>query len=116
MYLRYTTYFQYCFSRLYSKEVADFEKLEQQLTSSITPREARLSLSVVHDAPALLGEWFPVQVNLHNNECANISTVIVEVTFPELTPDQSTIDQASKSLPKNFMILTVSSRNIFQIN
>lgn len=74
----------------------DFDGMRAQLTALVVPRESRLTVNTSHEAPALLGEWFPISVQLHNAEASAANSVSVEVSLQQPSGDQNTIDEASE--------------------
>ncbi|CAB3373976.1 Hypothetical predicted protein [Cloeon dipterum] len=76
-----------------AKELRQFQDQEQLLSCSVCPREAHLSAKIENEGPALLGEWFPVQLHLENNENGPISSVVIKISL--MQPNGKELDQAT---------------------
>lgn len=59
----------------------NFDSIRVQSSTLLVPRTSLLDLSIHHDAPALLGEWYKVQLAMLNNELCNASSLSVEVSL-----------------------------------
>jgi hypothetical protein len=72
----------------------DFDGMRAQLTAQVVPRKSCLEMDTQLEAPALLGEWLPICVELHNAEASEAKSIALEVTFQQQVGEQQ--DQASK--------------------
>lgn len=76
----------------------NFDSIRIQATTLLLPRTSMLDLSIHHDAPALLGEWYKVRVEMLNKELSSVSALNVEVVLiasPD-DPHQELTTQLSK--------------------
>ena len=60
--------------------VLDFDNIRPQLLTTIIPRRSKLKLTIDHDDPALLGEWYEVKVKIKNEESHSIQDLLLEVS------------------------------------
>lgn len=61
----------------------DFDAIRPLQTMQVIPRHSRLDVEFKHDAPALLGEWFPVTLNIFNKESFDLENLQVEFSLLE---------------------------------
>ncbi|KAI4461549.1 hypothetical protein MML48_5g00016715 [Holotrichia oblita] len=63
------------------RNMPDFDNITTQLTTNIVPRHSKLDLLFQHANPALLDEWYEINVNIKNNENRNIRDIRFEVSL-----------------------------------
>ncbi|XP_059480361.1 trafficking protein particle complex subunit 11 [Neocloeon triangulifer] len=78
-----------------SKDIFMFENFPQHIKCNVLGKNAHLEISCSYPTPALLGEWFPVSVELENNEKSIISSLIVKASLSDAAKDDSMHEQAS---------------------
>lgn len=61
----------------------DFDAIRPLSSTQIIPRHSRLNVEFKHDAPALLGEWYPVTLDIFNKESFDLENVQVEFSVLE---------------------------------
>lgn len=59
----------------------NFDSLRVQSTTHLVPRTSLLDVSIQHDTPALLGEWYKVHIEMLNNEQYNISSLSLDIAL-----------------------------------
>lgn len=79
------------------RNMPDYDNIITQMTINIVPRHSKLDLLFQHANPALLDEWYEINVNIKNNENRNIRDIRFEVSLV----DDDGID-SSKYLPSKF--------------
>lgn len=72
----------------------DFNNIRSQPSAEIIARESKLEMIVTHDSPALLGEWYPITVNLKNVEDHSISGVVLDISL-QANPEDPSLEQSS---------------------
>ncbi|VEN53813.1 unnamed protein product [Callosobruchus maculatus] len=61
----------------------DFDNIRPLSSSTIVPRESKLSISFDHRSPALVGEWYQIVINIVNEEMFGIKDLKIEVVLDE---------------------------------
>ncbi|KAI4461539.1 hypothetical protein MML48_5g00002769 [Holotrichia oblita] len=82
------------------RNMPDFDNITTQLTTNIVPRHSKLDLLFQHANPALLDEWYEINVNIKNNENRNIRDIRFEVSLV----DDDGIDSTEFSLSTQFKL------------
>lgn len=59
----------------------DFDNIKPRMTTKIVPRQSKLNLSFQHANPALLNEWYKVDVKINNNETRDIRDIRFEISL-----------------------------------
>ncbi|KAJ9597775.1 hypothetical protein L9F63_011383 [Diploptera punctata] len=77
------------------KNMPDFENVRPLSATEIVPRDSKLELVVAHDAPALLGEWYPIKIHLENKEEHSVTNILICVNLQTGGEDPS-IEQATQ--------------------
>ncbi|XP_054273779.1 trafficking protein particle complex subunit 11 [Macrosteles quadrilineatus] len=98
-------YFRYS-----SREDAQFDQFLPAVSLTLIQPEAKLSLTVTHDAPALLGSWHPLVVRLNNQESGAVTGATLHVAIKS-TPEDPTIEQKTdmcETVAKGLLSLPLS--------
>lgn len=61
------------------------------------PKDSKIKVHVKHDSPALLSEWYKIQVQIHNDDNLPLFHPSLEVKL-QTSSDDLAIDQSSKIL------------------
>lgn len=77
------------------KNMPDFENVRPLAATEIVTRDSKLELEVSHDAPALLGEWYPIRIKLENKELHNMTNITVCVNL-QTSGEEPSIEQATQ--------------------
>lgn len=59
----------------------DFENITPQISTKVVPYNSKLNLKFEHLQPALLEEWYKINIHITNNEICNISDIKFELTL-----------------------------------
>lgn len=59
----------------------DFDAIRPLASTQIIPRHSRIDVEFKHDAPALLGEWYPITLDVFNKESFSLENVQVEISL-----------------------------------
>lgn len=73
---------------------SDFDKLENSNTAKIVAAESKVKIQVKHDSPALLSEWYPIEINFQNDEDSAILESVLDVKL-QTTPEDANFEQTS---------------------
>ncbi|XP_049939900.1 trafficking protein particle complex subunit 11 isoform X1 [Schistocerca serialis cubense] len=73
----------------------DFDNIRSLTSAVIVPRDSKLDVTVIHDEPALLGEWYPIKIVVNNTEEQKLNVVGIDVMLQTSTDDAS-IEQATQ--------------------
>lgn len=57
----------------------DFDNIQPLSIANIVPRESKLSVVFNHQAPALVGEWYEIKVEVTNEETYSIGDLQMKV-------------------------------------
>lgn len=75
----------------------EFEKIESLTSATIVPKDSKIKVHVKHDSPALLSEWYEIQVQINNDDNLALYHPSLEVKLQTSTEDLA-IEQSSKIL------------------
>ncbi|XP_069669154.1 trafficking protein particle complex subunit 11 [Periplaneta americana] len=77
------------------QNMPDFDNVSPLATAEITSRDSKLKLEVIHDSPALLGEWYPIRLFLENAEDQKVTGISINVNL-QTSGDEPSIEQATQ--------------------
>ncbi|PSN35312.1 Trafficking protein particle complex subunit 11 [Blattella germanica] len=78
------------------KHMPDFDNVRPLATAEIVPRDSKLRVEVLHDSPALLGEWYPIKIVMENKEDHKICNIAVSVNLQPTGGDEQCLEQATQ--------------------
>ena len=87
--------FWFYFFRIIAPNLPEFEKLENLAVATIVPTDSKIKVHVKHDSPALLSEWYQIQVHINNDDKMTLYHSSLEVKLQTGLDDQA-IEQSSK--------------------
>ncbi|KAK6637936.1 hypothetical protein RUM44_008358 [Polyplax serrata] len=82
--------------QFYRLSISDpcFDKIESLSSAKLVASESKVKLHLKHDSPALLSEWYPIEVTIFNDEESTIVDSVLEVKFQ--SSDDLTIEQTTQ--------------------
>ncbi|XP_072378300.1 trafficking protein particle complex subunit 11 [Diabrotica undecimpunctata] len=67
----------------YNKNKINFDTIQLLPQATIVPRESKLQVEFEHQSPALLGEWYIIQINVKNEEEDEVQDLKIDVWIEE---------------------------------
>lgn len=61
----------------------DFDNIRSQTTATIVPHNSKLCLNYDHPKPALLGEWYSVNIIITNDELCYLRNIKFDMSLAD---------------------------------
>lgn len=91
-------------------KLLDFENIKPQITAKVVPYNSKLNVKFEHLEPALLQEWYKINVNITNEELCNLKDISFELSLvDDIGIENSTYLRKKKKILFLYIILVICS-------
>lgn len=65
--------------RIFSNNIVDYDNIRHLSKTAVIPRLSKVNVEVMHNQPALIGEWYQIDIDVFNAEVFDISKIEIKV-------------------------------------